>query len=94
MKYSTSKEKLSQLHEELDRELEQINVQPRISTGSRRDKEELRFNSNFDEPKRPPAYKPPTIDHNVRDVEIKTKKNEINELERKLMELENKMNNI
>lgn len=93
MKYSSSKEKLSQIHEELDRELELASAIPRGSLGSRKDKEELRYHSNLDEVKRPNAYKPVTFDYSAKETDIRTKKHEINELERKLMDLENKLNN-
>lgn len=93
MKYSTSKEKLSQIHEELDRELELASAIPRASLGSRKDKEEFRYHSNLDEARKPNAYKPVTFDHSVKETDIRTKKHEINELERKLMDLENKLNN-
>lgn len=66
---------------------------PRSSLGSRKDKEEFRYHSNLDDPKRGNPNRPVTFDHNVKEADIRTKKHEINELERKLMDLENKLNN-
>jgi len=50
MKYSTSREKLSQMHEALDRELEMAGHHP--LTRSKRDKDELRYMSEQDEYKK------------------------------------------
>lgn len=82
-----------QVHEELDRELEQATALPRSSSASRRDREELRYTSNIDDAKRLPP-KPSSFDHIIRDSDIRTKKDEISELERKLNELGRKMENI
>lgn len=86
------------MHEALDRELEQITAPPR-SSSSRRDREELRYSSNIDDPRRAPlaapaSTKPVVFDHQVRDSDIRAKRNELGDLERKMMELERKMNNI
>ena len=53
---------------------------PRSSLGSRKDKEEFRYHSNLDDPKRGNPNRPVTFDHNVKETDIRTKKHEINEL--------------
>lgn len=67
MKYSTSREKLDQMHEVLDRELQMI------APNNRRDREELRFSTGMVEEKRKP--RPVAYDHCVRDIDITGKRN-------------------
>lgn len=72
MKYSSSKEKLDQMHEVLDRELQMI------APNNRREREDLRFSSGLNEEKR--KGRPAVYDHCVRDVDISGKRNEILDL--------------
>jgi hypothetical protein len=62
------------------------------------DRDEYRFVNDFDENKKSTlsniSNKPGVYEHEVREIDIKSKKSEISDLERKLMELERKMDNI
>ena len=75
--YSTSREKLSQMHEALDRELEMAVNAPKQKT--KREKDTYRFVPDTDDNKKSTltniSNKPVTYDHEVRETDIKSKKN-------------------
>ena len=96
MRYSTSREKLDLMHDELDKELEMAGMP--LKGKRKTDREEYRFVSELDDNKKSTlsniSNKPSVYEYDVSENDVKTKKTEISDLERKLKNLEKKLDNI
>ena len=79
------------MHMELDRQLQMAGFPMRAKTK----RDDLRYVAQKDDNKKSTlsniSSKPVVYDHEVKEVEINSRKSEISDLERKLLELEKKM---
>ncbi len=80
------------MHQVLDRQLQLVNG---VKGKVKRDRTDYRFISDLDDNKKSTlsniSNKPVIYQHEVKDIHITNKQNQITELEKRLMELEKKM---